>query len=98
LEGRGAVRVLDMLVVSKGQDGTVMELPLGEDEDFGPLVSRLLPVLSGAGTPRRGVQELWARALSVPIGTAVIFLLVELRWARDIFTVLEQEGGAVRRR
>lgn len=51
LEGRGAVRVLDMLVVSKGQDGTVMELPLGEDEDFGPLVSRLLPVLSGAGTP-----------------------------------------------
>jgi DNA-binding CsgD family transcriptional regulator len=95
VESLGAVRVLDLLAVSKSEDGSVAELSLGEDQDFGALVSRLFPVSNGNATSAGSVQELWRRAQSLPAGTAVVFLLVEHRWARGIFTALEQEGGAV---
>jgi hypothetical protein len=35
IEGRGVLRVLDMVFVAKGQDGTVEGLEVGDDEDFG---------------------------------------------------------------
>src|SRR3954447_18879705 len=79
LESLGAVRVLDLLAVSKSGDGAVAELSLGEDEDFGALVSRLVPVSNGNATPAGSAQELWMRAQSLPTGTAVVFLLVEHR-------------------
>ncbi|CCH88458.1 protein of unknown function [Modestobacter italicus] len=95
LEAHGAVRVLDLLAVARTEDGAVAELSLGEDEEFGALVSRLVPVLNASATTAGSVQELWRLAQSVPKGTAVVFLLVEHRWVRGIFTALEQEGGAL---
>jgi DNA-binding NarL/FixJ family response regulator len=91
-----AVRILDMLVVQKDADGTLVESSIGGDEDFGELMSGMLPV-SGASRPRSGgvEEELWARAQGLPTGTAAVFVLVEHRWARGIAIALEEEGGAV---
>ena len=43
IEGRGVLRVLDMVFVAKGQDGTVEEMEVGEDEDFGSLLASISP-------------------------------------------------------
>ena len=51
-------------------DGSVAELSLGEDQDFGALVSRLFPVSNGNATSAGSVQELWRRAQSLPAGSS----------------------------
>src|SRR5258708_40375378 len=47
LRGRGVLRLLDMLFVAKGQDGTVERLTIGDDEDFGSLLAAVVPVTNG---------------------------------------------------
>ena len=96
IESNSGVRVLDMMIVSKDQDGSVVRSSFGEDDDFGELVARLFPI-GGAG-PEHGAgaaAELWGLAQALPAGTAVAFLLVEHRWAREIFDVIDEEGGAL---
>jgi len=43
IKGRGVLRVLDMVFVAKGQDGTVEALAVGDDEDFGSLLADVAP-------------------------------------------------------
>jgi DNA-binding NarL/FixJ family response regulator len=96
LEASRAVRVLDLLAVSKNGDDTLSVVSFGEDDDFGQLVSRLFPVAGASpGRSMDALEELWGRAQALPAGTAVTFLLVEHRWARGAFAALQQEGGSV---
>src|SRR6516225_10912750 len=44
IEGRGVLRVLDVVFVAKGQDGTVEGLEVGDDEDFGSLLANVWPL------------------------------------------------------
>src|SRR5439155_6886841 len=44
LQGRGMLRLLDLLVVAKNPDGTMQRLSVGDDEDFGQLLASILPV------------------------------------------------------
>src|SRR6202049_1499137 len=48
LQGRGVLRLLDMLFVAKDEDGTIQRLVIGDDDDFGALLSRIVP-FAGAG-------------------------------------------------
>src|ERR1700747_533321 len=43
IEGRGALRVLDVVFLAKGQDGTVEGLGVGDNEDFGSLLAAIAP-------------------------------------------------------
>ena len=47
LQGRGVLRLVDLLFVAKNEDGQVERLVVGDD-DFGALLSRIIP-LGGAG-------------------------------------------------
>src|ERR1700683_3598891 len=47
LRGRGVLRLLDMLFVAKGQDGTIERLTIGDDEDFGSVLAAVIPVADG---------------------------------------------------
>ena len=47
LRGRGVLRLLDMLFVAKSQDGTIERLTIGDDEDFGSLLTAVVPVANG---------------------------------------------------
>ena len=95
-DASASVRALDVLIVSKQPDGSLVRATLGEDDDFGDLVARLFPVEGGGPVLADAPEaDLWARAESVPPGTAVAFLLVEHRWATDVIELLEDEGGAM---
>jgi DNA-binding CsgD family transcriptional regulator len=99
LQGRGVLRLLDLLFVSKREDGTVERTIIGDD-DFGALLSRIVP-LGGAGLVEpaaagsSGFDPTDARALADSLlpGTSLAFLLIEHGWAQPLFEAIAQTGG-----
>jgi DNA-binding CsgD family transcriptional regulator len=103
LQGRGVLRLLDLLFVAKNEDGTIQRLAVGGDDDFGALLSRIVP-LDGAGLAESaaddgspGFDPADARALadSLPPGTALAFLLIEHSWAQPLFDAITETGGTL---
>ena len=101
LQGRGVLRLLDMLFVSKSEDGTIQRLVVGDDEDFGALLSSIVP-LDGAGFVDAAVvsgsssfdpSDASALAEALLPGTALAFLLVEHGWAQPLFDAIAETGG-----
>jgi DNA-binding NarL/FixJ family response regulator len=103
LRGRGVLRLLDMLFVAKGQDGTVERLTIGDDEDFGSLLAAVVPVANGGPAAPAPTDDpaafdpagAWALADSLQPGTALAFLLVEHHWAGPLFDVIAETGGTL---
>jgi DNA-binding CsgD family transcriptional regulator len=104
ITGRGVLRVLDMVVVAKGRDGTVEALAVGDDEDFGSLLAGIAPFgAENAGRQAAGDGTVGepagsgADALmnSVEPGNAVAFLLVEHLWASPLVDAVAAAGGAL---
>jgi DNA-binding NarL/FixJ family response regulator len=107
IEGRGVLRVLDMVLVAKGQDGTVEGLEIGDDEDFGSLLAGISPfgaqnggrATAGNGAAREpagsGVAAIQDLANSLEPGNAVAFLLVEHLWAGPLVDAVSAVGGAL---
>ena len=103
LQGRGVVRLLDLLFVSKSEDGTTQRLVIGDDEDFGALLGSIVP-FGGAGLVEPagasgvpGFDPADARALAEAMlpGTALAFLLIEHGWAQPLFDAIAETGGAL---
>ncbi|HEY2303771.1 MAG TPA: LuxR C-terminal-related transcriptional regulator [Acidimicrobiales bacterium] len=103
LQGRGILRVLDLLFVAKGDDGTLERISIGEDEDFGSLLGGVVPSEPGdltepsAGNGSSGFDpgDAWALAESLPPGGALAFLLVEHHWAAPLFDAIAETGAAL---
>jgi DNA-binding NarL/FixJ family response regulator len=103
IEGRGALRVLDVVFLAKGQDGTVEGLEVGDDEDFGSLLAGV--AASGtqatagngaaAGPAGSGVPAVQALADSLDPGTGVALVLVEHLWAGPLVDAVSAAGGAL---
>ncbi len=99
LQGRGVLRLLDLLFVSKRDDGTIERTVIGDD-DFGALLSRIVP-LGGAGLVEpapdgsSGFDPTDAQALAHSLlpGTALAFLLIEHGWAQPLFDAIADTGG-----
>ena len=99
LQGRGVLRLLDLLFVSKREDGTIERTVIGDD-DFGALLSRIVP-LGGAGLVERAAAgssgfdptDAVALAHSLLPGTALAFLLIEHGWAQPLFDAIAETGG-----
>ena len=101
LRGRGVLRLLDMLFVAKGQDGSIERLTVGNDEDFGTLLAAVVPFADG-GPARTGPDgapaafdpaDAQALADSLQPGSALAFLLVEHHWAAPLFDAIAETGG-----
>jgi DNA-binding NarL/FixJ family response regulator len=107
IEGRGVLRVLDMVLVARGQDGIVEGLEIGDDEDFGSLLASVSPLGTpnggrpaagdgAAGEPAdSGVAAVQALADSLEPGSAVALLLVEHLWASPLVDAVSAAGGAL---
>src|SRR5215472_15806130 len=107
IEGRGVLRVLDMVFVAKGQDGTVEGVEVGDNEDFGSLLASIVPFGAGNGSrPVAGngaasepagpsVAAVQAVADSLGPGNAVAFLLVEHLWASPLVDAVSAAGGGL---
>jgi DNA-binding NarL/FixJ family response regulator len=107
IEGRGVLRVLDMVFVAKGQDGTLEGLEVGDNEDFGSLLRSISPfraengdrplASNGAASEPAGSDAAAMEALanSLEPGNAVVFLLVEHLWAGPVVDAVSAAGGAL---
>jgi DNA-binding NarL/FixJ family response regulator len=102
LQGRGVLRVLDLVVLAKDQDGAVEQLEIGDDEDFGSLLGGLVAPPDGAAgqgaapDPAAFVPaDARELARNLQPGTALAFLLVEHHWAGPLFDVIAAAGGSL---
>jgi DNA-binding CsgD family transcriptional regulator len=103
LQGRGVLRLLDMLFIAKNEDGTIQRLVVGDDEDFGALLANIVPVDGtglvgspvGEGSSGFDPADAWALAESLLPGTALAFLLIEHGWAQPLFDAIAETGGAL---
>ena len=103
LQGRGVLRLVDLLFVVKNEIGEIERLVVVGDDDFGVLLSRIIPV-GGAdliesaareGSPGFDPADALALAESAPPGTAVAFLLIEHGWAQPLFDAIAETGGVL---
>src|SRR5713226_2995508 len=103
LQGRGVLRLLDLLLVAKDEDGTIQRLVVGDDDDFGALLSKVVPLggaglvepTAGDGSPGFDLADARALAESLLPGTALAFLLIEHGWAQPLFDAIAETGGAL---
>jgi hypothetical protein len=103
LQGRGLLRLLDVLFVAKDEDGTIQQLVVGDDEDFGAILTRIIPLERtdlvksslGDGLPGFDPADAWALAESLRPGTALAFLLIEHGWAQPLFDAIADTGGTL---
>ena len=104
LQGRGVLRLLDVIFVAKNEDGTIEPVVVGgDDDDLGALLSSILPLGGGgvveptgdADSSGSAMSDAWALAESLLPGTALALLLVEHGWAQALFEAVSDSGGAL---
>ena len=104
LQGRGVLRLLDVIFVAKNEDGTIEPVVVGgDDDDLGALLSSILPLGGGGlveptgdvGSSGFALADAWALAESLLPGTALAVLLVEHGWAQALFDAVAESGGAL---
>lgn len=86
---RGIIRILDIAVLAKGEDGSVAALDLGElnggDASFAEF--------DGASAGLLGQDDLEEAAAALEPGTTAAVLVWENRWAAPIAVALRRSGG-----
>jgi len=86
---RGIIRILDIAVMAKAEDGSVAVLDLGElngdDASFAEF--------DGASAGLLGHDDLEEAAAALDPGTSAAVLVWENRWAAPIAVALRRSGG-----
>jgi hypothetical protein len=87
LVDRGIIRVLDIALMVKGEDGTVAAVDLGEvdGDDFA--------AFDGAATGLLSQEDLEDAATALAPGTSAAVLVWENRWAAPVAVALRRSGG-----
>jgi Family of unknown function (DUF6325) len=87
----GVVRLVDVLLVERSEDGTfeTLEPPPGSDPDLGRVAAE---VLGGDGTDRVD-GESWSLADAVPPGGVAAVALIEHLWAEPLVAAIGRAGG-----
>jgi hypothetical protein len=82
---RGIIRILDIALIAKEDDGIVTALDLGRLEPFG--------VFEGASTGLLSTEDLEEAGEVLEPGTAAAVLIWENRWAAPIGVALRRSGA-----
>ena len=87
LHDRGIIRVLDVALMVKEQDGSIATVSTDDvaDAAFGEF--------AGASTGILGVDDLEEAAAVLEPGTSAAVLVWENRWAAPVATALRRSGG-----
>jgi hypothetical protein len=101
LREAGIVRLVDLLLVSRGPDGTLdtLSAPAEVGPELGGLAAALL------GRPADGAEDpgatgdqpedgAWSLAEAVPAGSAAAVALIEHIWAAPLTEALRRAGGS----
>ncbi len=94
LREQGVVRLVDVLLVERGEDGTfeTLEPPPGSDPDLGKIAAEVL----GGGAESGGDEtlgETWSLADAVPRGGVAAIALIEHLWAQPLVAAIDRAGG-----
>ncbi len=90
LREQGVVRLVDLLLVERGEDGTfqTLEPPPGIDPELGRIAAE---VLGGEGDAPDGAT--WSLADAVPPGSVAAIALIEHLWAEPLVAAIGRAGG-----
>jgi len=88
LHDRGIIRILDVALMVKGEDGSVAALDLGGADAEGTFSE-----FEGASSGLLGQDDLEEAANALQPGTSAAVLLWENRWAAPVAVALRKSGG-----
>lgn len=108
LRDAGIVRLVDLLIVSRTEDGAfeTLALPEGVEADFGDLAAAVL----GSPQDPTGAQETaeadaqaalndtaptWSLADAIPVGGTAAVALIEHMWAAPLGAAIQRAGGSL---
>ena len=94
LRERGVVRLVDVLLVERREDGSfeTLELPPGSAPDLGQIAAEVF----GGGDESYGDEalgETWSLADAVPTGGFAAIALIEHLWAEPLVAAVDRAGG-----
>jgi hypothetical protein len=85
---RGTINLYDLLVVQKGEDGSVEAVELVDDAGAGHFAAFL-----GARSGLLGDADVEAAAEAMEPGTTAVVILYENAWARPFVAAARADGG-----
>lgn len=89
LVDRGIIRVLDVALMIKGEDGSIIAVDLGEGNGAGAGFEEFEGAASGLITQ----EDLEDAAQALAPGTSAAVLVWENRWAAPVAVALRRSGG-----
>ena len=106
LREAGIVRLIDVLLVSRSQDGTLqtLEPPDGFAAELGGIAAEVLGQPEDAGTEVASVAvdqdvtksesaSMWSLADAIPVGRTAAVALIEHLWAAPLGAAIQRAGG-----
>lgn len=97
LRRAGTVRLLDVLVVTRAEDGTFHTLPApdGAPPEMGTRVAGILggPADGIGSAAALGEGPTWSLADAVPVGATAAVALIEHLWATPLREAIHRAGG-----
>jgi Family of unknown function (DUF6325) len=101
LREAGIVRLIDLMVVSRDDDGTleVLTPPAELPADTGRLAAAVLGGPADSADSREGPGQTdgpdttWSLADAIPIGTSAAVALIEHTWAAPLRAAIQRTGG-----
>jgi hypothetical protein len=106
LREAGIVRLVDLLVVSRTEEGAFETLPLpeGVEADFGDLAARVLGQTENSGRTENLGQHAaqaaeadpastWSLTDAIPVGGTAAVALIEHTWAAPLSEAIQRAGG-----
>jgi DNA-binding CsgD family transcriptional regulator len=96
LQGRRVLRLLDFLFVNKTQEGDLVMLDVGDDEDYGTILAGFFEPNETEDSPISAevdTDHLIALSESLEPGEAMALVLVEHLWAGRLFSAVDEFGG-----
>jgi hypothetical protein len=103
LREAGIVRLLDLLLLSRSEDGTIetLDTPADVGGDFGELATELLGRTDASPRDDETAADadssdppVWSLADAVPPGSAAAVALVEHLWAAPLIAAIRRAGGS----
>jgi hypothetical protein len=101
LRDAGIVRLVDLLVVSRTEDGALetVEVSEGVASELGALAAEVLAQPEGADAEADAAEidsaSSWSLADAIPIGSTAAVALIEHLWAVPLSAAIQQAGGTL---
>jgi hypothetical protein len=101
LRDAGIVRLVDLLVISRTEDGAFETLPLpeGVEADLGEIAASVLGQTEDAADSEAEAADVdsaaptWSLADAIPVGSTAAVALIEHTWAIPLSAAIQRAGG-----